>query len=159
MAKDFQVNTVYAWENRRFLRKNMPEMSKEDCTALVADVCKCYGLPMIDMHFEDGYQSVKKGGFYSPYSSSITLYRAARNRPYIFHEVAHHIHHKLGTDGISHGKEFFGILAYLLSEYMSIPLYEIFHKAERDGVQFERYTFPRFKEGMTPDAQFVKRYS
>ena len=156
--RDTQKNAVYNWEQRRFLKNKVEPMSQEDCTALVTDVCRCYGITVPEMIYRaDGHQTEK--GTYRPFPLSIILYRWARQRSLILHEVAHHIHHCFGKKGANHGKEYFSIFAYLISEYMSIPLYEIFHKAGQDGIEYDKLNYPKFKDGMTPDPKFVKRYS
>ena len=163
--RDFQKQKVYDWEDRHFSRSNLikryrpAEMSHEDCTALVEDISRCYGLNAPVMYYPDEYQPVKVAGRYRSFPfPNITLYKEARQRYIILHEVSHYIQRALGTDDVGHGPQFFSIMAYLISEYMSIPLYEIFHKAEKAGIMFEKHNFPKFKDNMKPDAQFVKRY-
>jgi hypothetical protein len=159
--KDFQKQDVYRWQHAKFgsagrVSVNKDEMTPEACTALVEDICRCYGVKVPEMIYPEGYQSDKSK--YSPANCSITLMKWARRRYLIIHEVAHHIHYLTGNEGCSHGPEYFSIFAYLISEYMSIPLYEIFHKAASYGLKYAS-VYPKFKEGQKPGATFVGRYS
>lgn len=156
--RDFQKKAVYSFEDRYFRRAKMPAMSPEECTALVIDVCRCYDVVVPEMHYFDGY--LGNNSRYKAFPPSITLSNEwSRQRSVILHEVAHHIVRTLmGCTVSGHGKEFFSIEAYLLSEYMSIPLYEIFFKADKVGLKYDAYSFPKFKDGMKPNPALVKRF-
>lgn len=154
--RDFQRTQFYAWETSRFRSDTITKLgtlTSEECTAMVEDICHCYGVDVPTMVFPPSTSNTSKYKirFGQP---SIHLYDWARNRACVIHETAHHINYRLGG-GLGHGVEYVAIYAYLISEYMSIPLYEIRHKAMQAGLQLAPYC-PTFKE--VPNRKFVKRY-
>lgn len=156
--RDFQRTSFYAWEAARFRGKTITKLNTltpEQCTALVEDICRCHGVDVPRMEYPNSLSMhskyvVRMG------QPSIHLYDWARTRACVIHETAHHINNRLGAGpGPGHGPEYVAIYAYLISEYMSIPLYEIRHKASLAGLKLAP-TSPQFKE--RPNSAFVKRY-
>jgi len=157
MKRDFQKSLVYAFENSKFKAVSKKQLTLEECTALVEDICRCYGVHSPKVVFKEGYQG-KIAAHYHPGKCEILLPVFARHRNFIIHEVSHHIHHLKGDGGASHGPLYFSIYAYLLNQYGCYPLHEIFRKAERIGIQ-HAYEFPKFISGMVPLPELVVPYS
>ena len=154
--RDFQKSLIYAWENSRFTAVSKKNLTIEECTALVNDACRCYGIHAPKIVFPEGYQA--RTAHYAPGKCEIVLPDWSRHRHYLIHELSHHICCVKGNDGVSHGKKYFSIYAYLLNQYGAYPLHEVFFKASKMGIKYTN-DFPKFVEGMVPSPELVVPYS
>jgi hypothetical protein len=153
--RDFQRQPFYDFHHKVF-RSASGELTKEECTALVEDACRCYGIVAPKMVYPDGYQA--KSSAYYPMERAIKLYEWAQRRYIVWHELAHHIDCMTGYSGVGHGPKFVGIFAYLMNQYNGYPLHEIHRKLERHGIKFDK-NIPMFVNGNVPNPALVKSYS
>jgi hypothetical protein len=152
--RDFQRKAVYAWEHSKFTAVSKIELTIEECRSLVNDASYCYGVFPPEVIYPD-YEGQR--AYYQTVKQQLVFPKWSRHRHYVWHELAHYIHHVKHCDGAIHGEKFFSIYSYLLNQYGCYPMNEIFLQASKLGIKYSE-DFPKFTEGK-PNPSLVIPYS
>lgn len=135
-SRDTQRSKVYRWERRWVLGWDGPEMTLDECRALVERVLKAFGGRSFPRIADGRGTRIARGSRYR-----ISLPRWARRRPIVLHEVAHALLPRgismLGGFGVipGHGPEFVRLFIELLVRYNGEDRRELCRLARKESLK------------------------